>query len=1575
MQQTLFTPQNIIDNTYLAWARRESGKSIYIPFLIDYIKEQQQKYLGSFRKLIFNQLLKYDTRMRVEPGFKLPEYSDTLSFETLLSLMKKTFRSDMERNNVVWEKLTEALSNLEKLNITEQTVDKALFLFDVIHNAVHNTQTSIFNKFSNATKLLQAFNFCFEATPQQMKDAISSNVKEMFQEKKMSFKDFFASTLKESHFSNYEYTLPKDPREMIYDFYALSNAGGSLPGLPLPRPDELKDESLVFAHEQSLDKLLAALREKLLSAVFFALCAEFRHTLDKTNYMQHHVKDFCENRLSKEAQDFFKVYSTDMSDREDSSIKSANFSGEDEVPRRFREDNASRQDSYKAVLKTGYDRRDVVVPTMGKIFGAKPFQVPRASSYGGESWANIAKGWMMLYDAKSRQELIATIDHVYHLQHNTATVFNKLKSYFKGGYGWILATLDWRANLRNFYKLVERTSPGLTPFLFVLFKNYYGTDFEAYKNKVGPKTLKLPDELPSTKEAFDVISATEDLNDVNNPHEGMIAKLPLGTKWIYTMGKWKQIFTSELQDRNTESFPQGHHTDQDYFVDPKGYKWRRHFGKEKWEMDNTKMNVKVPPGYYTPGGLNSAISDAGGKVTDVVKDIQSDFLSPFTIQGDEVNGDVYINKNGGKWIFVAAIDPDDESRWVDTKLTQKSIKPGYYSKEQYAQKISKLNKVNLEKIASDSPAAGNGPPGIDGDTMIAKDGSAWAFKRGFWHRIISDSKKELATHVTLYGRPMGADGTDYELAKYGKPAPGQIVNVLGHSYKYYKDTEENKHGYWASIDPFNIGGPMKESFKSYVKGVVISEGGHAVENVTRIQKAAVSPTVETLEKIILKPIGLEVYDVLGSAGKKETSGDIDVSIETKNYEETAEKIKQQLKKYNIQFNELKQSNVISIRFPIYKSKDFVQIDLILNANTDLTSFAFYSPDEVESKYSGTHRTQLLRAIANAGAHKILQKFPNGKPKIIQRMSLSSKLGLNQITQSYEGANGKLLAAPKTIKSVTISNKPAEIIRILLGKSTTIYDVMSTEAIIKKMMKPDFPFKNNIKSIIDVYTNDMASRKFDVPKELTALHESTKPIFERLLEAVAKQRGTDEAPKMRSIPHVYQMTIEQLMEFLGKEFHSGDIEVSAKCDGWNASIFTLDGKLTSVKSKKGLPKTDPADYYAIAEKLTPAFKGFGDLMIMMNNAHFPQWIQIIEKEYKQKIIAQTKLPSQNFHRISIFGEMFNNNVMNTLVYSKDAIGKGALIIFGCVVQDGSVRGFDISTTSAGKEIMAKFVEQFNGADGWKVYYKTMIPLKFKDIFINGLQKFINQYKDVLLSRKHADRPAKEKAKKKLSELLYGWRNDIVNQVQDKFEVLGSKEIEGVVMRNIKTGAIAKAVDEERFSKRNIQNWAGNEEYSQERGKLLTTLFSTVLKGADIFSLHNKQIEKLADYLQSENKTKFTSIEEIFNVLYEDAKNEVEFDNAKNIAKNINNIVANYLVALNDVKIKHEKLQQNPKTKILDNHYRDLMIALKREQDAIIEFNNTIQELAKSGKDPLIEIIRFALGPKTVDELTRSFVAKK
>jgi len=126
------------------------------------------------------------------------------------------------------------------------------------------------------------------------------------------------------------------------------------------------------------------------------------------------------------------------------------------------------------------------------------------------------------------------------------------------------------------------------------------------------------------------------------------------------------------------------------------------------------------------------------------------------------------------------------------------------------------------------------------------------------------------------------------------------------------------------------------SDKSLLKESLVCEGGNAVSDVTRINRANVDATIKDCKDKILPLLKVKEEDtaLLGSAGKKDTSGDLDLGIDhVKNVREFLTKAHAEFDKNNIENTPSYGLNEISIRWPISnvdgkQDNKFVQIDIM-----------------------------------------------------------------------------------------------------------------------------------------------------------------------------------------------------------------------------------------------------------------------------------------------------------------------------------------------------------------------------------------------------------------------------------------------------------------------------------------------------------------------------------------------------------------------------------------------------------------------------------------------------------------------
>jgi hypothetical protein len=199
------------------------------------------------------------------------------------------------------------------------------------------------------------------------------------------------------------------------------------------------------------------------------------------------------------------------------------------------------------------------------------------------------------------------------------------------------------------------------------------------------------------------------------------------------------------------------------------------------------------------------------------------------------------------------------------------------------------------------------------------------------------------------------------------------------------------------------------------------EGGNVFKDAkgqpatTRISRENVVPTVQWLEKLT----GLNLVDnMLGSTGRKETSGDLDLGIDDTKISKDV--LIQQLLKRGIKAEDIKKSgDSVHFKTPILgdASNGYVQTDFMFG-DPEFQKFSLIAAGD--SSYKGVHRALLLASIAKA-----------------QGMKWSYKNGLMD-RETNE----------------TITKNPAEIAQKLIGG--TAADMNSVETIIKKIKsRPDY----------------------------------------------------------------------------------------------------------------------------------------------------------------------------------------------------------------------------------------------------------------------------------------------------------------------------------------------------------------------------------------------------------------------------------------------------------------------------------------------------------------------------------------
>jgi len=352
-----------------------------------------------------------------------------------------------------------------------------------------------------------------------------------------NFEDLYLRVISERY---YRYTMPEDKSLTMYDFYVLDYLNSILDH-PSPSFRDLPSD-LADSVRDAVNNLYPALREELLNAVFYAICAEIRHLESYRDSNEALIKEYPEY---VDLYQNWKKYQIFHSKGQRDKDELTNIFGVEKpsstkrIPETERVNDSRRNLSYKAanyaIQKTGSTEADFV-RMCEMLYNNGQWQ----SSYGGRAWGNICSGWLMLNDSDTiksgtiksktvdygetktewdkrgeakkeipvnKKPMGVAIDHIYDLQHNTDTVFNKLKSYYNDGYGWIKKALDDKANVKSYYELLNKCSGTIKTMAIPVLHNKLGSTWQ--------KEMKIEKPEPSVESPVETSVESPDTNHYN----------------------------------------------------------------------------------------------------------------------------------------------------------------------------------------------------------------------------------------------------------------------------------------------------------------------------------------------------------------------------------------------------------------------------------------------------------------------------------------------------------------------------------------------------------------------------------------------------------------------------------------------------------------------------------------------------------------------------------------------------------------------------------------------------------------------------------------------------------------------------------------------------------------------------------------------------------------------------------------------------------------------------------------------------------------------------------------------------
>lgn len=276
-------------------------------------------------------------------------------------------------------------------------------------------------------------------------------------------------------------SLPDDPKKTMADFYMLNamittpptgwsmgKFGGEATMYapsqdPTGRYAGVRAEKYQDALDEAKQTLIPALHSRIQKALHFAIAAELRHAIPRRQ-----PADLAGTEFYQEYMRQYAVQGAGMPDLK-----------KEKGPRRYKGESEGYRASFIA-MENARKKLGMSIADVARFAEQLYRRGDWSSSYGGNPWGDIAahlaqmsdptysteRVRAVVTDENGRPQIVETnefrdpaaynamfqeIDRAYDLQHNTNTVFNKLKRYYMGaeGYGWIAKMLDFKANVAN----------------------------------------------------------------------------------------------------------------------------------------------------------------------------------------------------------------------------------------------------------------------------------------------------------------------------------------------------------------------------------------------------------------------------------------------------------------------------------------------------------------------------------------------------------------------------------------------------------------------------------------------------------------------------------------------------------------------------------------------------------------------------------------------------------------------------------------------------------------------------------------------------------------------------------------------------------------------------------------------------------------------------------------------------------------------------------------------------------------------------------------------------------------------
>lgn len=259
------------------------------------------------------------------------------------------------------------------------------------------------------------------------------------------------------------------------------------------------------------------------------------------------------------------------------------------------------------------------------------------------------------------------------------------------------------------------------------------------------------------------------------------------------------------------------------------------------------------------------------------------------------------------------------------------------------------------------------------------------------------------------------------------------------------------------------------------------EGGNAIKGVSRISKEEVINSKSDLIKFIRNTLKITINKIkmIGSAGKKDTSGDIDIAVQcdSKCIEDHIQDLAG-----NNQYRIMNGIGVFSFAYSI--NDKLVQIDLMPVNNINFAEWSFQANQEdLEDGLKGAQRNELFFAVAKYMPIKILKSDSNNTPIDTQRYFYDLSKGLMTGVRTRISLNGKIGKSLRTIDKKVISDDPEKIVKLMFGDYVTPKDLSSFDGTLQAIKSSKFKYKDRVDDILKLTIDGIKNKKLKIPKSI------------------------------------------------------------------------------------------------------------------------------------------------------------------------------------------------------------------------------------------------------------------------------------------------------------------------------------------------------------------------------------------------------------------------------------------------------------------------------------------------------------